>query len=740
MGAVYLASRADKEFEKKVAVKLIKRGLDTDEIIKRFRNERQILAGLDHTNITRLIDGGATDDGLPYLVMDYVEGKPLTKYSEANQLTINQRLKLFLHICSAVRYAHQNLIIHRDLKPSNILVTDDGVPKLLDFGIAKLIDEANEETFHNTLTRVMTPEYASPEQVQGKPITTASDVYTLGVILYELLTGERPYKVKSKSADEISKIITDSEPLKPSSVISSKNKIQDSDSENSKFKIQNSKLLKGDLDNIVLMAMRKEPERRYSSVEQFAGDIQRYLDGLPVIAQEDTFSYRASKFIARNKTGVAAGIGIAASLVAGIIATSRQSRIAKRERDIARNETRKAERINQFLQKTLSSADPREHGKNTTVLEALQFAAVQIESEFADQPEIKADLHSTIGKTYLNLEQTEQAEPHLLAALEIRRDFLPEISEEIAASLNNLGLLNRIKGDFQTAEPLFHQSLKILSEIYGEKHPAIAEVLENLGFLFLFQGRHDEAVDTYNRELAIRRELNGENHPSTARTIAHLADCFGIMGDYAGSEKHYRQARKIIHSHYPKTHPNAIEVSAGLASALLRTNQREAEELLFEILEIKEKVFGKENPQYAWTLYNLAFLMNNQNQFDEGQKFAGEILALRNAFINDENPVISAALQMSAIALMGKKEVEKAEPLLRESLALREKTLSEDHWILDTSKSILGECLAQTGKSEEAEFLLLSSYENLLKKLGDSHEQTQNARKRVEQFQKPLSK
>ncbi len=732
MGAVYLAKRADKEFEKNVAVKLIKRGLDTDEIIKRFRNERQILAGLDHTNITRLIDGGATDDGLPYLVMDYVEGKPLTKYAEANELTINERLKIFLQICSAVKYAHQNLIIHRDLKPSNILVTENGTPKLLDFGIAKLIDEANEETFHNTMTRVMTPEYASPEQVQGKQITTSSDVYSLGVILYELLTGERPYKVKSKSADEISKIITDSEPLKPSSVISSKNKIQDLDSEHSKLKTQNSKLLKGDLDNIVLMAMRKEPERRYSSVEQFAGDIQRYLDGLPVIAQEDTFAYRATKFIGRNKAGVAAGAGIAASLIAGIIATSRQSRIAKKERDFARRETRKAERINQFLQKTLSSADPRERGKDTTVLEALQFAAEQIETEFSDQPEIKADLHSTIGKTYLNLEQTEKAEPHLLAALEIRRGFLPEISEEIAASLDNLGLLNRIKGDFQTAEPLFHQSLKILSEIYGEKHLAIAEGLENLGFLFLLQGRHDEAVEVYSRELIIRNELNGENHPSTARTMSHLADCFGIMGDYAGSEKHYRQARKIIHGFYPKTHPDAIEVSAGLASALLRTNQQEAEDLLFEILEIKEKVFGRQNPQYAWTLYNLAFLMNNQKRFDEGHKFAGEILTLRGDFINNENPVISAALQMSAIALMGTGEAEKAELLLRESLALREKTLPEDHWILDTSKSILGECLAQTGKFEEAEKLLLDSYENLLKKLGEKHEQVQNARKRVE--------
>ncbi len=729
MGAVYLAKRADKEFEKQVAVKLIKRGFDTDEIIKRFRNERQILAGLDHTNITRLIDGGATEDGLPYLVMDYVEGEPLTKFCNFRELSIEDRLKLFLQICSAVKYAHQNLIIHRDLKPSNILVTNDGTPKLLDFGIAKLIDEANDETQNHTLTRVMTPEYASPEQVQGKQITTSSDVYSLGVILYELLTGERPFKVKSKNANEISKIITDSQPQKPSLVVSSK-------SENSKFKIQNPKLLKGDLDNIVLMAMRKEPERRYSSVEQFAEDIKRYLNGLPVIAQEDTFSYRASKFIGRNKTGVAAGIGVALSLIGGIIATSRQSKIAKRERDIARREANKAERINQFLQKTLSSADPKEHGKDTTVLEALKFAAEQIENEFTDQPEIVADLNTTIGKTYLNLGQIEKAEPHLSAALQIRREILPEISEEIAANLNDLGLLNRIKGDYSTAEPLFQNSLKILEKLYGDKHLLIAEVLENLGFLFLLQGKHVEAIKIFERELSINTDLNGKNHPSSARTISRLADCFSIMSDYEVSAMLYRQAQKIIHAHYPKTHPEAIEVSAGLASTLLRTNQKEAEDLLNEILEIKEKVFGKENSQYAWSQYNLAFLMNSQKRFDEAEKIAAEILTLRGEFINDENPIISASLQTLAIAFMGKNQAEKAEPLFRESLALREKTLDAEHWNLDTSKSVLGECLAKIGKLDEAENLLSQSYKNLKEKIGEQHEQTRNALVRIENIKK----
>lgn len=331
MGAVYLASRADAEFDKKVAIKLIKRGFDTDEVIRRFRHERQILAALEHPNITRLLDGGSTEDGLPFLVMDYVDGRPLHRFADENGLSINKRLSMFLKICSAVSYAHQNLVIHRDLKPSNILVTADGEPKLLDFGIAKLTGPSgNGQTARNTQTifQAMTPEYASPEQFTGKAVTTASDIYSLGILLYELLTGHRPFRFETKNVAEISQLITDTTPTKPSTVCRQLGL---------KTTIDNApaviRTLKGDLDNIVMMAIRKEPERRYSSVEQFAGDIRRYLGGHPVIAREDTFVYRATKFASRNKVGVASIIGIGASLVGGLFAVSRQARIASTQRD-----------------------------------------------------------------------------------------------------------------------------------------------------------------------------------------------------------------------------------------------------------------------------------------------------------------------------------------------------------------------------------------------------------------------
>ena len=324
MGAVYKAVRADEHFEKRVAIKLIKRGFDTDDIIKRFRHERQILAALDHPNITRLLDGGATDHGLPYLVMDFVEGLPIAKYCEQKQMSITERLRLFLKVCSAVSYAHQNLVIHRDIKPSNIIVTADGVPKLLDFGIAKLTAPDGAETLGRGSTQMMTPEYASPEQILGLPVSTAADIYSLGVVLYELLTGRRPFKTKTTNALEMTRLITDSVPVRPSLVVTQGRR------GNGARAIISSQL-RGDLDNIILMAIRKEPERRYSSVEQFAADVDRHLKGMPVTARQDTLGYRTSKFIQRHTAAVAGGTGLVVALAAGLAATRRQARIARRQ-------------------------------------------------------------------------------------------------------------------------------------------------------------------------------------------------------------------------------------------------------------------------------------------------------------------------------------------------------------------------------------------------------------------------
>ncbi|MEY2512176.1 MAG: eukaryotic-like serine/threonine-protein kinase [Verrucomicrobiota bacterium] len=320
MGTVWLAKRADQQFEKLVAIKLLKRGTDTDEVLRRFQTERQILARLEHPNIARLLDGGITDDDLPYFVMEYVDGPPVTEFCRDRALTIRQRLQLFLKICGAVQFAHQNLVVHRDLKPGNILVPPDGEPKLLDFGIAKLLapDEAAPEVTMAEHQR-FTPAYASPEQVRGEPITTVSDVYALGTLLYEILTGKNAHRfsVPHPPPTELLRVVTQEEPLRPSAAA---------------LEPSIARRLRGDLDTILLKALRKEPSRRYSGVGAFAEDIRRHLDDQPVSARRDTFSYRAAKFVQRNKIGVAAAALVLLSLVGGIIATAWEARVAQAQR------------------------------------------------------------------------------------------------------------------------------------------------------------------------------------------------------------------------------------------------------------------------------------------------------------------------------------------------------------------------------------------------------------------------
>lgn len=349
MGRVYLAERADEQYQKKVAVKVIKKGMDTEEIHRRFLNERQILAEFEHPNIARLLDGGVTDDGRPYFVMEYVEGLPLLEYCDTHRLSTEKRLELFCAVCDAVQYAHQNLVVHRDLKPANVLVTPAGVPKLLDFGIAKLLDPAQTgfvESVTRTQLRMMTPDYASPEQAKGMHITTASDIYSLGVFLYELLTGHHPYHITTGSLQMAEQIISKQEPPKPSIIVT---QVEEVETTAGKTKITPAEVsrarntrpevlhrrLNGDLDNIVMMALRKEPQRRYSSVSQFTEDIRRHLKGLPVIAAPDRFAYRFTKFIKRNKVGVIAAFLIFLAIVLGFAATLWQNRIARQQRDLA---------------------------------------------------------------------------------------------------------------------------------------------------------------------------------------------------------------------------------------------------------------------------------------------------------------------------------------------------------------------------------------------------------------------
>ncbi len=436
MGAVYLAERADAEYYRQVALKIVKRGMDSSFVLKRFRVERQILATLEHPNIAQLLDGGSTEDGLPYFVMEYVQGQALTEYCNASQLSLADRLKLFLPVCAAVQHAHQKLIVHRDLKPSNILVTSDGTPKLLDFGIAKLLDPALSPTpITRTLTsmRMMTPDYASPEQVRGLPITAASDVYSLGVVLYELLAGERPYQFDTYSPAEIERAICDTEVERPSALAermkgeSGKLKLGAGLFRHSSF-IRHRSSLRGDLDNIVLMALRKEPDRRYQSVEQLAEDIRCYLTGRPISARRESTVYRAGKFVRRHKLGVTAAALILFSLLGGIVATTRAARIAQAERaraeaNLVEAQAQRAEADRQRLiaeEQRAEALTQRERAEAETVEANLQ-------RQIAEAQRAEAEAQRGNAET-----QQERAERRFAQVRKLANTFLFDLHDQIA--------------------------------------------------------------------------------------------------------------------------------------------------------------------------------------------------------------------------------------------------------------------------------------------------------------------
>lgn len=393
MGAVWLAERADGQFYQQVAIKLLHAGSENEEVMRRFRHERQILASLDHPNIARLLDGGTTEDGRPYFVMEYIEGLPIDEYCRQHQLSVDDRLKLFRQVCAAVHYAHQNLVIHRDLKPSNIAVTADGTPKLLDFGIAKLIQPDLSRSY-DTLTGVtpMTPAYASPEQVRGEKLTTASDVYSLGVVLYELLTGRSPYRLKAHGFGELMRAVIEQEPERPSTAITREDGAPPTNPITIEPTEKLRRRLSGDIDSIVLMALRKEPPSRYGSVEQFSEDVRRYLEGLPTVARRGTLGYRALKYIRRNKVPVAAAALILLSLIGGIGATLRQARIAKAAQLQAEAEKSEAQSQRNRAETALLTAEERRQQAEAARAEAdQQRDEADSQRTFAEEQQARAE-------------------------------------------------------------------------------------------------------------------------------------------------------------------------------------------------------------------------------------------------------------------------------------------------------------------------------------------------------------
>lgn len=634
MGAVFLAERADGEFSRKTALKLIKRGMDSDAVLHRFYNERQILASLEHPNIARLIDGGTTDNGLPFFVMEYVEGATILEYADAENLDLEARLKLFRKVCAVVSFAHQNLVIHRDLKPSNILVAKDGKVKLLDFGIAKLLksDETNQTA---TQMHVFTPEYASPEQVRDEKLTTATDIYSLGVILYELLTGNRPYKTDSQNISEIIKSVCETKPVRPSSFVSRPLQIDKNLTSFNKGQRTNPKSLKGDLDNIILKSLRKEPERRYSSVEQFSEDIRRHLAGLPVSASADTWTYYTVKLIRRNRLTVGAAAIVLITLLSGMAATLRQNRIANRERMRAERRSENLRKVSNSLVGEIERAIRDLPGSLPARKLLLERAVEQLDA-LAAETEGNTDLQLELVWAYQNLgslpdgklsERRKILEKAFAIMEKIPASELSEIAVRDRLAMLHLDMLviTRNQGDLQKTIEHTEKAVKIIEKLRRDapENPEIKDSVWTVSYhhtLTLQQlGKAAETVETARKILPIADYLHDENPPETDKynfikpQLTHLSLGYGLnyAGDFQGAISEFETAlAQCLKESQTRPddeilHRNEANIRIQFAYSLKEIGETEkASENIKKALEIRKKLSENNPTNYD---YQLAF-------------------------------------------------------------------------------------------------------------------------------------
>ncbi|NBC16515.1 MAG: protein kinase [Bacteroidetes bacterium] len=543
MGAVYLAERADGTFDRRVALKVIKRGMDTDEVLRRFHDERQILATLDHPNIAQLFDGGVTDDGLPYFVMEYVEGQPIDAYCDAHRLSIEDRLRLFQTVCDAVQFAHQNLVVHRDLKPGNVLVTDGAASdaaerasepaqvKLLDFGIAKVLDPESGPTFTVTQTtrRRLTPEYAAPEQVVGDRITTAADVYALGVILYELLTGHRPYRFDSRRVTDIEDTICEHVPDRPSTVASRTRTHEGAtitpatvSQQRATAPEQLRRTLSGDLDAITMKALRKEPEQRYATAAEFKADIENYLQGRPVTAQPSTFWYRTSRLIRRHKVPVLAACITALALIGGAGVALWQASVAQQEAERANQEAETATAALDALVTMLTEVDPVNEQGVTFTARDLVDAGLDELPDLEEQPRAHATMMNVLGRVSLGVGFTDLADSLHRRALAVQRSALDAAHPDQAESLVRLGRVQTERGAYDEAAATYRRALEV--------NPEHADAWGNLGLVMLYQGRIDAAIEHVRTAV--------EHDPENVRLLNNL----GALYQYAGQREAAQRA------------------------------------------------------------------------------------------------------------------------------------------------------------------------------------------------------
>jgi tetratricopeptide (TPR) repeat protein len=701
MGAVYRAVRLS-DFQKQVAVKVIKRGMDTDFILRRFRQERQILAELDHPNIARLLDGGATEDGRPYIVMEFIEGVPITQYCDDRRLVEGERLKLFRTVCSAVQFAHQNLIVHRDLKASNILVTAQGDAKLLDFGIAKLLEPDADDTM--TWMRLLSPECASPEQVRGQTITTASDIYSLGVLLYRMLSGRPPYIFKTRTAAEITQLVCDEEPARPSELGP----------------------VHADLDNIVLKAMHKDPARRYASVGQLSEDIQRYLDGLPVTARKDTLGYRFSKFVRRHAGALAATALAVISLLAGTAAALWQAHRTAVQQQITNA-------VNDFLRDDLlaQAGASRQAGPGTNpdpdlkVRTALDRATARIGGKFASQPVVEASIRQTMGEAYEDLGLYPEAQRHVERALELRRNALGEKNADSLASMHSLAELLGNQGRYGEAEALESKVVDLRRRVLGGDHPDTLASMDGLANAYKHLGRYAEAEALQSNVLDVRRRELGDENLATLFSMNDLATVYEDEGKFAPAEQLFLRADEIERRTLGEEHPDTLIGMNNLASLYSRQGMHaQAEALDSKVLDTRRHVLGPDHPLTLASMNNLAVEYARDGKYEQAEPLLAGLLETRRRTLGEENP--DTLLSMNNLAGIYRREGKftQAEPLFTKAMLTQTRVLGPDHPLTLSSVNNLAALYEAESKSAQAEPLFAKALDGRRRTLGAEHPDT----------------